>query len=93
MNILLVNTFYYPTIVGGAEISVQKLAEGLVKNGHKVSVLCTDRTNNYEVINGVNVYRIKVKNLYSPSDSQQQNMIKKTIYRFVDFYNIFNYTI
>jgi len=29
MKVLLINSFYYPTFVGGAEISVQYLAEGL----------------------------------------------------------------
>ncbi len=91
MNILLVNTFYYPTIVGGAEISVQKLAEGLVRNGHKVSVICSDKRDNHEIINGVSVFRLKIKNMYTPLDSQEQNFIKKGIYRIIDLYNIFNY--
>ena len=29
MKILLVNTFYYPEVKGGAEYSVKKLAEAL----------------------------------------------------------------
>jgi len=31
MTIVIVNTFYYPDIVGGTEVSVQKLAEGLAE--------------------------------------------------------------
>ncbi|GKU84891.1 glycosyltransferase family 4 protein [Niallia sp. NCCP-28] len=91
MNILLINTFYYPTIIGGAEISVQKLAEGLVKNGHNVSVVCTDKEDKYEILNGVQVFRIKIKNMYDPIESQKQGIIRKSIYRIIDLYNIFNY--
>ena len=38
MKILMINIQYYPNIEGGAEISTQKLAEGLVKT-NDVSVL------------------------------------------------------
>ncbi len=41
MKILLVNTYYYPEIYGGAEYSVKKLAEELKQQGHTVKVLCT----------------------------------------------------
>ena len=36
MKILIVNTMYSPSKVGGAEISVQSLAEGFHKKGHQV---------------------------------------------------------
>lgn len=39
MKILIVNTIYAPFKVGGAEVSVQLLAEELVKNGHSVLVV------------------------------------------------------
>lgn len=91
MNVLLINTFYFPDILGGAEISVQKLAEGLVRNGHKVSVICTGKQDHYEVLNGVHVFRIKINNLYSPIDSQHQKMWKKSTYRVLDFLNFLNY--
>jgi glycosyltransferase involved in cell wall biosynthesis len=39
MKICLINTLYYPNIVGGAEQSVQFLAEELVRKGHQVFVI------------------------------------------------------
>lgn len=57
MKILLVNSYYYPDIRGGAEISVQKLAENLSSKGHEVFILCSGE-NKKEVINAVNILRI-----------------------------------
>ena len=63
MNILLINSYYYPDMIGGAEHSVKFLAEGLVNAGHCVAVLCVSKMENAhgqyscEQINGVTVYR------------------------------------
>lgn len=39
MKIIIFNTLYYPSKLGGAEVSVQMLAEGLASNGHEVIVV------------------------------------------------------
>lgn len=60
MRILIVNTFYYPNMQGGAEQSVKLLAENLTKKGHIVAVYCGDSKDSnktVENINGVTVYR------------------------------------
>ena len=60
MRILIVNTFYYPNMQGGAEQSVKLLAENLLKKGHTVAVYCADAKDGkktVEDINGVTVYR------------------------------------
>ena len=59
MRIMLINTYYYTEIVGGAEYSVKKLAEALSKAGHQVTVLCTGDESVHEMIDGVKVVRIK----------------------------------
>lgn len=95
MRICIVNTFYYPDIIGGAELSVLKLAEQLYKNGNQVDILCTsDKTKN-EVINGVNIHRIKINNIYNPieisNNYEKLNKLKIKLYQLIDKYNIFNY--
>jgi hypothetical protein len=50
LKILIFNTLYYPNIVGGAEKSVQLLAEGLIKKGHEVVIICTEKTKWIELI-------------------------------------------
>ncbi len=59
MNMLFVLENYIPHI-GGVEVVFKNLSEGLAKIGHDVSVV-THRlkgTKRFEVINGVNVYRV-----------------------------------
>lgn len=46
MKILIVNNLYYPNLVGGGEVSVQILAEGLKKIGHDVMVISLGDINN-----------------------------------------------
>ena len=61
MNVLIVNSFYFPNMPGGAEHSVKLLAENLVKNGVYVRVYTLDGENpnqiTRETINGVEVFR------------------------------------
>ncbi|ODB92743.1 hypothetical protein A3197_20410 [Candidatus Thiodiazotropha endoloripes] len=39
MKVLIINNIYYPYRIGGAEVSVQVLAEGLKKQGYQVLVI------------------------------------------------------
>lgn len=66
MRVLLINSFYYPNVGGGAEITVKDIAEGLVARGHSVAVLCTHNENKLmsEDVGGVLVYRMPIKNIY-----------------------------
>jgi len=66
MKILIVNTLYAPNQIGGAEKSVQTLAEKFTLLGHAVKVVCLGKENsNYEIAN-VKVKVIKIKNNYWP---------------------------
>ncbi|WP_277406421.1 hypothetical protein [Lacrimispora xylanisolvens] len=69
MRILIVNTFYYPNMQGGAEQSVKLLAEGLVKKGHEVGIYSVDLRDGIceaDIHNGVKIYRFTTNdfNLY-----------------------------
>lgn len=63
MRILLVNTFYYPNMHGGAEHSVKLLAENMHKQGNDVRVFTIDADRekanplHIDEINNVIVYR------------------------------------
>jgi len=62
MRIAFVSTYYEPTI-GGVEKVIEELATRYAKQGHDVSVFCSDSDKykriekKYEVIDGVKVYR------------------------------------
>ncbi len=58
MHIAIINISYYPYIIGGAEVSVQNLAEDLAKN-HQVSVITASAEREETAcIHSVHVYRI-----------------------------------
>lgn len=67
MRILIVNMYYSPNMIGGAEHSVKLLAEGCVNAGHDVAVLTMDGARkgiSIEKINGVLVFRAYSKSIY-----------------------------
>lgn len=66
MKIALVNSTYYPRVIGGAELSVQYLAESLVAEGHDVTVICAAPEEDRSALNGVQVEYVKLRNLYWP---------------------------
>ena len=90
MKILIVNSLYPPCIIGGAEVSSQKLAVELVKAGHSVSVLATGEEDMDEEIGGVKVYRRHFSNIMSFWEFKHSTPIKRLLYKIVDIYNPLN---
>ncbi len=68
MKIALLNTLYEPYRFGGAERSVQILAEGLHQRGLSVSVITLGEPHleRCSAINGVTVHRLPLENWYWP---------------------------
>ena len=65
MKVLIFNNFYYPWDLGGAERSVETLAQGIKKKGHDVVIvsLAGNAHNSYiDCINNIKVYYIKDTN-------------------------------
>ena len=79
MKILIFNTLYYPNQLGGAEKSVQLLAEGLVQSNYDVVVVCTSNRNYKDYINGVKVYYVKTNNLYWAYNAKEEKSYKKPL--------------
>jgi glycosyltransferase involved in cell wall biosynthesis len=90
MRIALLNSFYAPEEVGGAERSVRFLAESLVRAGHEVTVICSGRMRRSEQLGGVNVERLPVRNLYHPLDAAGRGRISKLAWHALDSYNPFS---
>lgn len=92
MKVVLLNTLYHPHRVGGAERSVQLLAEGLLKQGREVVVvtLCKPGASpNQEIINGVRVYRLPLQNSYWPFEygHSKPNILRRALWHYRDRYN------
>lgn len=87
MKILIINTFYTPKLVGGAEVSVQILAEELAGQGHKVYVLTSGKLNKTGHLNGVVVIRVKQLNVYSTYNGTRRMGLLKALWHLVDSCN------
>lgn len=90
MKLMLINTLYYPNIFGGAERSVQFLAEALVQKGHQVVVVSAHpglEDVKKELVNGVRVYYIKLKNIYWPFSGRKQPFWARGAWHLLDIYN------
>ncbi len=88
MKILIFNSLYYPNFRGGAEKSVQYLAEKFIQKGHLVTVLSTTNKQDYiEKINNVQVYYLNMQNLYWGFNEDEQPPFKKLIWHAIDSYN------
>lgn len=74
MRILHLSSLYPPHIVGGAERSVEHLAEELVSMGHEVGAACIEREAVPKTMqNGVSVYRMPYSNDFWLEDWPQHS--------------------
>jgi glycosyltransferase involved in cell wall biosynthesis len=89
MKICIVSNLYPPYVIGGAEITVAKLAEALVNKGHEVMVITTssEKTESIEVLKGVKVYRINPWNVYTLYDHQGKPGVSKALWHALDIWN------
>lgn len=88
MRIAILNSYYAPDEVGGAEKSIRFIAESLVEAGHDVKVLCTGRSEGREVLNGVVVDRLPVKNIYHPLDAKKHGRLEKMVWHSLDSFSL-----
>ncbi|MEP5611128.1 MAG: glycosyltransferase family 4 protein [Cyclobacteriaceae bacterium] len=84
---MLVNSLYYPNIIGGAEKSVKALAESMVKLGHEVAVVTTSDNDGMKLVNGVHVYYMKIPNLYWIINASGQTLLRRTSWHILDIEN------
>lgn len=91
MKILIFNTLYSPYQIGGAEKSVQILAEGLLERGIEPVVVCTADRDNIDYVNGVKVYYVNTNNLYWSYKASSSNKYLKPLWHVIDAINIFTY--
>ncbi|NRP47428.1 MULTISPECIES: glycosyltransferase family 4 protein [unclassified Marinobacterium] len=87
MRILIFNSVFYPLKYGGAEKVVYKLAEGLVRRGHTVSVLSisdqVSETTTTVLDNGVEAIYLPDRNIYWPFVTlTTKNRIKRALIKF-----------
>ncbi len=89
MKVLLINSLYHPVRYGGAERSVQYLAESLIDCGHDVVVttLGPNKADPVGVTGGVKVIRLPLRNLYWPFDDKPRPAPLPKLWSAIDAYN------
>jgi len=89
MKILFINSLYPPHIGGGAEIILQRTAEGLQKRGCNVVVLATgpEPGLSEDSLNQVKVYRAGLRNFYWHYTAQRPGRFARLGWHVRDHYN------
>ncbi len=87
MKVMIVNSLYYPNIIGGAEKSTQVIAENLNKFDIEPVVVTISNKEKFEYINGVKVYYIYHSNIYWSYYSKTKKTILKIFWHLISLYN------
>lgn len=94
-NIVIINSLYYPTVIGGAEVSTKILAEALSTkyNVYVITVGEDNRKNNFvpEMINNVKVFRLPHNNLYWVGAKGKRLNLVKFFWHIIDIFNVLQY--
>lgn len=89
MKIAFISGLYPPAVIGGAEIILQNLVEGIRAQGHEVLVLTTKEEGEVdrELVNGVPVIRVPIRNIYWHGHRERPGVVKRAIWHAVDSAN------
>jgi glycosyltransferase involved in cell wall biosynthesis len=87
MKIIIINSLYYPNIIGGAEKSVQIIAENLSKFDVLPVVVTISDKEKIDYVNGVKVYYLYHSNVYWSYYSKIKKSILKPFWHFFSLYN------
>lgn len=87
MKIMLINTFYYPNVFGGAEKSVQILAEGLADLGHEVVVVSSAERDEIKYFDKIKAYYVYHHNVYWGGMPRRSNRVKTMLWHILDIFN------
>jgi glycosyltransferase involved in cell wall biosynthesis len=87
-KIVFVANQYFPNVVGGAELTLQILAEALSQRGTEVVVISLSPTafDSHDEVNGIRVHRVAVRNSYYPFGAER-SAAKRFLWHWRDVYN------
>ncbi|PCS01428.1 glycosyltransferase [Lactococcus fujiensis] len=89
-KIVLISSFYYPTVLGGSELTTKDRGEVLQQLGYDVTVITTkEKAQNVtnEIINGVKIIRLPVKSIYWSGDKKIHTPLQKLIKKIYEIYS------
>ncbi|TXD54235.1 glycosyltransferase family 4 protein [Polaribacter sp. IC063] len=87
MNIVIINTLYFPYSIGGAEKSVKSLAENFTVMGNNVAVITLAEEQSIATFNDVTIHRLRMENTYFPFNGAVKTQKEKLIWHLKDVKN------
>jgi glycosyltransferase involved in cell wall biosynthesis len=89
VRICHISNLYPPDVIGGAEIVVAHLAQGLLAVGHEVTVITTARRGRAEMgeVDGIPVHRVPTANLYWAGEAPRRSRALKPLWHLIDLWN------
>ncbi|HIH64458.1 glycosyltransferase family 4 protein [Methanothermobacter thermautotrophicus] len=86
MKITYITNLYPPSIIGGAEIVVEKITKKLAKE-HEIIVITNNSKNEEKIENKIKFYKIKT-NIYPVKNQLTESTILKPLWHAIDLFNI-----
>jgi glycosyltransferase involved in cell wall biosynthesis len=88
MKVLVVSALYPPQVIGGAEITLAALCEGLAGRGHEITVLAVGGdAADYTTAAGVTVMRRRIPNLYPALPIRPHSRLMRAAWHGLDAFN------
>jgi glycosyltransferase involved in cell wall biosynthesis len=84
---MIVNSLYYPNVIGGAERSTRALVSNLKKFGIDPVVVTVSDRDKTDTVDGAKVYYISHSNIYWSYYSKTKNNILKLFWHLLSLYN------
>lgn len=96
MKICLISNLYPPTVMGGAELYVEKIANKLAEDKNNQIIVITANQKfswqlEIEEKNNIRIYKIWPLNFYSLTTKKKYSTFLKMLWHLFDVWNIFSY--
>lgn len=88
VKVALLNSYFAPEVIGGAEVVTADIARGLRERGHDVIVLAlTSGPARCEQVDGVRVHRVPLANVFWPPSRAQGHLAVTGLFHAIDRYH------
>lgn len=87
MKVALFHCIYKPDYRGGAEVVVENIARTIKNSGKDIFVVSVGRSDRHEIIDGIDVFRIKPFNIFNFLDINRQPAWKRLLWHVIDLAN------
>lgn len=87
MKVALLHCIYKPDYRGGAEVMVENIAKAIKNSEKDIFVVSVGRSDRHEIIDGVDVFRVKSFNIFNFLDINRQPTWKRLLWHIIDLAN------